>query len=113
MGADFISKKFPSMGLKVSTMHNTMMEFKTSEIFKVHQLNFANCEIDKESYRGRRVSKWINVENKEEFALKNLMGDFDKDIIQNHVTILKELHDFQNIIKFYGLTCVNDVLHLV
>ncbi|PKY56907.1 kinase-like protein [Rhizophagus irregularis] len=34
-------------------------------------------------------------------------------MIQNQITILKELHDWQNIIKIYGLTCKGNKWYLV
>jgi serine/threonine protein kinase len=54
--------------------------------------------------KGGRVTKWIDVRNKcGEFAFKDI-SEY-KNIVQNQVTILKELHDCQSIIKFYGITC--------
>ncbi|RIA86219.1 kinase-like domain-containing protein, partial [Glomus cerebriforme] len=48
----------------------------------------------------------------DEFAFK-VVSEEDKNSVQNQVTILKELHNQQNIIKFHGLTCDGDKWYLV
>ncbi|GBC01440.1 hypothetical protein RclHR1_00420002 [Rhizophagus clarus] len=50
-----------------------------------------------------RVAKWVDVKNKcREFAFKDISEIIGS--VQKQVTILKKLHDCQNIIKFYGIT---------
>ncbi|CAB4433379.1 unnamed protein product [Rhizophagus irregularis] len=80
----------------------------------VHQLEFVNYEKTFEKPRKNgRVTKWVSVKNKsEEFAFK-IISEEEKSMIQNHITILKELHDWQNIIKIYGLTCKGNKCYLV
>ena len=61
-----------------------------------------------------RVTKWYKTTNKgAEFAFKTISEREDKMFVQNRVTILKELHDWQNIIKFYGIISDGDQWYLV
>jgi serine/threonine protein kinase len=53
------------------------------------------------------VTKWVNVKNNEIFAFKRIFDMENPRIMQNQVAILKELHNFQNIIKFYGYTTID------
>ncbi|CAB4488077.1 unnamed protein product [Rhizophagus irregularis] len=109
--------------LKVNKMNNDMEEFldkqmenennskihqlKNDEIFQENQLIFSKYKkTDKEPRKDGNVTKWVNVKNEdEEYAFKSI-SEKDKRSVQNQVTILRELHDWQNIIKFYGL--IND-----
>jgi serine/threonine protein kinase len=78
---------------------------KIDNTFQVPPLKLADYEQDdsEEPRKNGRITKWYNIKNKlEEFAFKVIS---EKEV-QNQVTILKELHDWQNIIKFYGI--VND-----
>ncbi|RGB40070.1 kinase-like domain-containing protein [Rhizophagus diaphanus] len=78
---------------------------KNDEFFQENQLIFSNYKkTDKEPRKDGNVTKWVNVKNEdEEYAFKSI-SEKDKRSVQNQVTILRELHDLQNIIKFYGLT---------
>ncbi|GBC04293.1 hypothetical protein RclHR1_00560020 [Rhizophagus clarus] len=116
--------------LKVNKMNNAMEKFldeqmenennkkiyqtKIDEIFQEHQLVSSDyAKTDKEPHKGGNVTKWVNVKNKDiEYAFKSIS---EKDIssVQNQVTILKLLHDWRNIIKFYGLTRSGDKWYLV
>ncbi|POG79315.1 kinase-like domain-containing protein [Rhizophagus irregularis DAOM 181602=DAOM 197198] len=120
-----LSDQFSSTVVKVNTMNTTMEKFmnenlqnqtKIDNIFRTHSLNFCNYEADnnEKPRKNGRVTKWYNIINKsEEFAFKTISEKEDQRIVQNHVTILKELHDWQNIIKFYGLTCEGNKWYLV
>ncbi|EXX60696.1 Tos3p [Rhizophagus irregularis DAOM 197198w] len=62
----------------------------------------------------RRVNKWHKTTNKGEvFAFKTFSEGENYMIVQNKVTILKELHDWQNIIKFYGIISDGNQWYLV
>ncbi len=83
---------------------------------KVYQLKLSDYKITEERpYKEGRVTKWVKavkVGNKDEqFAFKIISED--KNSVRNQVTILKELHGFQNIIKIYGLTCDDVKWYLV
>ncbi|PKY27792.1 kinase-like protein [Rhizophagus irregularis] len=106
-----LSKKFFSTVVKVNAMNNAMEKF-----MKVHPLKFSDYERDdnEKSRRYERVTKWYKTTNKgAEFAFKTISEREDKMLEQNRVTILKELHDWQNIIRFYGLTCEGNKQYLV
>ncbi|UZO15572.1 uncharacterized protein OCT59_006990 [Rhizophagus irregularis] len=116
--------------LKVNKMNNDMEEFldkqmenennskinqsKNDEIFQENQLIFSDYKkTDKEPRKDGNVTKWVNVKNEdEEYAFKSI-SEKDKRSVQNQVTILRELHDWQNIIKFYGLTNDGNKWYLV
>ncbi|GBB83350.1 hypothetical protein RclHR1_10080003 [Rhizophagus clarus] len=119
--------------LKVNKMNNKMERFldeqmenennkkiyqtsqtKIDEIFQAHQLVSSDyAKIDMEPRKGGNVTKWVNVKNKDiEYAFKSI-SEKDINSVQNQVTILKELHDWRNIIKFYGLTRSGDKWYLV
>ncbi|EXX78310.1 hypothetical protein RirG_016130 [Rhizophagus irregularis DAOM 197198w] len=92
-------------------------QLKYDEIFQAHQLVFSDyIKTDEEPRRDGtylKVTKWVNVNNEnEEYAFKNI-SEKDKSGVQNQVTILRELHDWQNIIKFYGLTNDGNKWYLV
>ncbi|CAB4484801.1 kinase-like protein [Rhizophagus irregularis] len=120
-----LSDQFSSTVVKVNTMNTTMEKFmnenlqnqtKIDNIFRTHSLKICNYEADnnEKPRKNGRVTKWYNIINKsEEFAFKTISEKEDQRIVQNHVTILKELHDWQNIIKFYGLTCEGNKWYLV
>jgi serine/threonine protein kinase len=101
-------------------MKNTMEKLldkqyqsKIDEIFQAHQLKLSDYVIDKESCKRRSVTKWVSVKKKdEEYAFKSIF-EKDKSSVQNQVIILRELHNWQNIIKFYGLTNDGDKWYLV
>ncbi|CAB4433421.1 unnamed protein product [Rhizophagus irregularis] len=61
---------------------------------------------DKEKPRKNgHVTKWVSLKNKnEEFAFK-IISEEEINDIQNQIVILKELHDWQNITRIYGLIC--------
>src|SRR6266496_3758522 len=93
---------------KINAMNNTMKNFevenrsnklKIDNIFQTQKLEFSDYKIVEK----RR--KWVNhiKYNDEEFSFK-VIPEMQKNKIQNLIIILKELHNFQNIIKFYGLT---------
>ncbi|RGB39542.1 kinase-like domain-containing protein [Rhizophagus diaphanus] len=112
-----LSNKFFSTVVMVNTMNNTMENFmnyqtKIDSIFQVHPLKLSDYKLDKPRKNGR-VAKWYNIKNNEEFAFKIILGKKDENIIQNQVTILKELHDCQNIIKYYGFTRDENKWYLV
>ncbi|CAB4412571.1 unnamed protein product [Rhizophagus irregularis] len=92
---------FSSMVLQLSELNE-----KTDRASnKTQLLKFSDFkETAKEPRKGGRVTKWVDVKNRcREFAFKDISEN--KNVIQNQVTILNELHDCQNIIKFYGITC--------
>src|SRR5688572_4544970 len=85
-----LSKEFSSTVIKVNAMNNTMEKFMNEKSPNQRKIG--------------RVTKWVNIRNKgNEFAFKRIFRPENERIIQYQVTILKELHNFQNIIKFYGL----------
>ncbi|CAB4446654.1 unnamed protein product [Rhizophagus irregularis] len=120
-----LSNKFSSTVAKVSAMNKTMEKFmnessynqkKIDGMFQVHPLKLSNYERDdsKEPRKHGCVTKWYNIKIKgEEFAFKIISDTEDKSLIQNQVTIFKELHDLQNIIKFYGLVSEGNKWYLV
>jgi serine/threonine protein kinase len=87
---------------------------KIDEIFQTHQLKLSDyVKIDKESRKNGRVTKWVCYKNnEEEFAFKSIPEE-GKISVQNQVTILSELHNWRNIIKFYGLVCEVNNWYLV
>ncbi|GBC25531.2 kinase-like domain-containing protein [Rhizophagus irregularis DAOM 181602=DAOM 197198] len=109
------SKKFFSTIVKVNAMNNTMVHFtrgkfrsltKINDIFQVHPLEFSDYESDdnEKTREYRRVYKWYKKTNKgAEFAFKLIYNRDDQMDLQSRIIILKELHDWQNIIKFYGI----------
>ena len=113
-----LSKEFSSTVVKVNAMNNTMEKFmkepsqnqtKIDNIFQIHPLKFSDYESD-----DRRVNKWYKTTNKgAEFAFKTISEKEDQKIVQNQVTILKELHDWQNIMRIYGFTCEENKWYLV
>src|SRR5687767_6598627 len=122
-------KEFPSMVLKVNTMNNTMEKLlnekpqssetdtqsKIDKIFQVDQLKFSDYEKTNDIPR-KGVTKWVNAKNKsQEFAFKVISESNleERNSVKNQVTILKEFQNWQNIIKFYGLTCDENKLYLV
>ncbi|CAB4482672.1 hypothetical protein RhiirA1_473797 [Rhizophagus irregularis] len=112
-----LSNQFFSTVVMVNAMNNTMENFmnyqtKIDSIFQVHPLKLSDYIQDKPRKNGR-VIKWYNIKNYEEFAFKIILGKKDEKIIQNQVTILKELHDCQNIIKYYGFTRDENKWYLV
>ena len=118
-----LQNDFYSMVLKINAMNNTMEKLldeqtrhanenrndyfqdKINKIFTVDKLKFSDYEQTDKEPRKDGVTKWVKVGNKaEEFAFKSISDKEDQKLVQNQVTILKELHNFENIIKFYGLT---------
>jgi predicted transcriptional regulator len=109
-----LSNKFSSTVAKVSAMNKTMEKFmskssynqkKIDNMFQVHPLKLSNYERDdsKEPRNYGRVTKWYNIKSMdEEFAFKIISDKEDQSLVQNQVTIFKELHNWQNVIKFYG-----------
>jgi serine/threonine protein kinase len=118
-----LSNQFSSTVVKVNAMNNTMEKFmnensknqtKTDNIFQVQPLKFEDYEQDdnEKPRKDGRVTKWCNRKNEAEELAFKIISDEHK-IVQNQVTILKELHDCQNIIKFYGLTNEGNKWYLV
>ncbi|CAB5215428.1 unnamed protein product [Rhizophagus irregularis] len=120
-----LSKEFSSTVAKVNAMNNTMEKFmnetsqnqrKIDNIFQTHPLKFADYERDnnEKPRKNGRVTKWYKIKSMdEEFAFKTISEKEDQKIVQNQVTILKELYDWQNIIKFYGITYDGNKWYLV
>ncbi|GBB91322.1 hypothetical protein RclHR1_18540001 [Rhizophagus clarus] len=116
-----MSKGFSTKIAKVSAMVNTMEKFtqnqtKIDDIFRSCPLNLSDYKRnDNERPRkNRRITKWHNTKIEcEEVAFKTISKKEDQMTVQNQVTILKELHDWQNIIKFYGIVNDGNKWHLV
>ncbi len=121
-----IKEDYSSMVLKINAMNNTMEKLlsdksknseqnqsKIDNIFQVHKLNFADYEETPEKRNGGRVTKWTS--KCKDFAFKSISESDveDKNGVQNQVTILKEFQEWQNIIKFYGLTTDGNKTYLV
>jgi len=78
-------------------------QMKINKIFKVSPLRFTDYK-ETNVIRQGRVTRYVDIRNEaHEFAFKTIFDIEDRNSIQNQVTILKELKDMQNIIKFYGL----------
>ncbi|RGB26086.1 hypothetical protein C1646_770911 [Rhizophagus diaphanus] len=57
---------------------------------------------NEKSRKDGRVTKCISVKNGgDEFAFKRILKSENLKVIRNQVTILKKLHEWENIIKFY------------
>ncbi|GBC09495.1 hypothetical protein RclHR1_08900009 [Rhizophagus clarus] len=120
-----LSNQFSSTVVKVNVMNNTMEKLmnepsqnqtKIDNIFQVHPLELSDYEKDdsEKPRKNGRVTKWYNVINKdEEVAFKSISEKEDKIIVQNQVTILKELHNWENIIKFYGIISDGNKWYLI
>ncbi|RGB40251.1 kinase-like domain-containing protein [Rhizophagus diaphanus] len=120
-----LSNKFSSTVAKVSAMNKTMEKYmnessynqkKIDNMFQVHPLKLSNYERDdsEEPRKDGLVTKWYNIKIKdEEFAFKIISGTEGQGLVQNQVAIFKELHDWQNIIKFYGLVSEENKWYLV
>ncbi|GBC04282.1 hypothetical protein RclHR1_00560009 [Rhizophagus clarus] len=118
-----LSKDFSSTVVKVNAMNNTMEKFmnepslnqsKIDNIFRTCTLKLADYEQDNNVKPRRNLTKWVSIRNKgEELAFKSISDKEDQRIIQNQVTILKELHGCNNIIKFYGLASDDNKQYLV
>jgi hypothetical protein len=127
-----LSSEFASMVSKVNAMNNTMeklldkhsdkidngksiesIQSKIDTIFTVRQLKISDYEKTDKEREGGRVTKWVDIKNKgEEFAFK-IVYETVKLNVQNQIAILKELHDWRNIIRIYGLTCEGNEWYLV
>ncbi|PKB95562.1 hypothetical protein RhiirA5_404634, partial [Rhizophagus irregularis] len=87
----------------------------TKENFvKANQIIFSDYKkTDKKPRKDGIVTKWVSVKNEdEEYAFKSISEE-NKISVQNQVIILRELHNWQNIIKFYGLTNYENKWYLV
>jgi hypothetical protein len=119
---------FSSTVAKVNTMSTTMEKLMMTEssqnqkkidnIFQVNLLKISDYKQDdnEKSRKDGRVTKWFNIRIEcDEVAFKIISESEDKDqkVVQNQVAILKELHDCQNIIKFYGITSDGNKRYLV
>jgi serine/threonine protein kinase len=92
---------------------NEVTQSKIDKIFGVRQLKISDYEETDESRKGGRVTKWVNIRNQgEEFAFK-IISEEERLNVQNQITILKKLHDWQNITRIYGLTCEGMKWYLV
>ncbi|PKC05158.1 kinase-like protein [Rhizophagus irregularis] len=115
------SKKFFSTIIKVNAMYKTIKgkfkgQTKISDVFQVHPLEFSDYERDdnEKPRKNGRVTKWYEKTNKgAEFAFKTISGGEDEVTVQKQVAILKELHDWQNIIKFHGMISDGNQWYLV
>ncbi|GBC09488.1 hypothetical protein RclHR1_08900002 [Rhizophagus clarus] len=108
----------------VNVKINDKIQSRIDEIFSVGKLlNFSDYEKtdveprpprkDGQDGRDGRVTKWVKIKNKsEEFAFK-IVSEEERSNIQNQVTILKELSDWQNIARVFGLTCEGNKVYLV
>ncbi|CAB4474392.1 unnamed protein product [Rhizophagus irregularis] len=120
-----LSKKFSLKAEKVNAMSNTIEKImnKTSQnqtkidnIFQIHPLKLSDYkqDDDEKPRKNGSVIKWYKIKNKcEEFAFKSISDKEDQRIVQNQVTILKEIHDWQNIIKLYGAVLDGNKWYLV
>ncbi|PKC16807.1 kinase-like protein [Rhizophagus irregularis] len=85
------------------------------KIFQVHTLKISDYKQDdnEKPRKDGRVTKWFNIRIEcDEVAFK-IISEEEKTDVQNQVTILKELHDWNNIIKFYGITSDGNKRYLV
>jgi serine/threonine protein kinase len=76
---------------------------------KLADYNMDENEISRKDGRVR----WVNVNNKGEFAFESISNEEYQRITRNQVEILKELNDCNNIIKFYGFVSDGDKRYLV
>ncbi|CAI2169385.1 2835_t:CDS:2 [Funneliformis geosporum] len=114
------TENYPDMVLKITAMHNTMEKLtkqtdqsKINKIFQFHNLTFEDYVQGDDRRDDGQVTKWM-CDRHQEFAFKVIGDDEnDKNSVQNQVTILKEFQDWQNIIKFYGLTNDGSKTYLV
>ncbi|CAB4415477.1 unnamed protein product [Rhizophagus irregularis] len=111
---------------KISIMKSTMEKLldkvdnqkkyqsKIDEIFQAHEIIFSDYKkTDKKPRKDGIVTKWVSAKNEdEEYAFKSISEE-NKISVQNQVIILRELHNWQNIIKFYGLTNYENKWYLV
>ena len=115
--------------LMINTMYSTMekileeqsksanddnsYQMKINKIFKVSPLRFTDYK-ETNVIRQGRVTRYVDIRNEaHEFAFKTIFDIEDRNSIQNQVTILKEFKDWQNIIKFYGLSNYRNKWYLV
>ncbi|GBC04276.1 hypothetical protein RclHR1_00560003 [Rhizophagus clarus] len=93
---------------------NEMIQLKIDKIISVRELKISDYEkTDEEPRNCGRVTKWVSIRNKvEEYAFK-IVSEEERCNIQNQVTILKVLHDWQNIARIYGLTCERNDWYLI
>uniref|UniRef100_U9UGG7 Protein kinase domain-containing protein n=1 Tax=Rhizophagus irregularis (strain DAOM 181602 / DAOM 197198 / MUCL 43194) TaxID=747089 RepID=U9UGG7_RHIID len=123
--------QFSSKVVQVNAMNNTMEKYmnkpsqnqkeidknqmEIDKIFQVHTLKISDYKQDdnEKSRKDGRVTKWFNIRIEcDEVAFK-IISEEEKTDVQNQVTILKELHDWNNIIKFYGITSDGNKRYLV
>ncbi|POG80834.1 hypothetical protein GLOIN_2v222849 [Rhizophagus irregularis DAOM 181602=DAOM 197198] len=97
-----------------NTYNQKKYQSKIDDIFQAHQLIFSDYKkTDKEPHKDGIVTKWVSAKNEEEeYAFKSISEE-NKISVQNQVIILRELHNWQNIIKFYGLTNYENKWYLV
>ncbi|PKC76252.1 hypothetical protein RhiirA1_513262 [Rhizophagus irregularis] len=124
-GLENLSNQFSTTVVKVNAMNKTMEKFMNSTshnqtkidyIFQLHSLKLSDYKQDdnEKSRKDGRVTKWISVKNGgDEFAFKRILKNENLKVIRNQVTILKELHEWENIIKFYGLVPDENTWYLV
>jgi serine/threonine protein kinase len=100
--------------MKLKNEENSLNKPKTNNSPYAHQLEFIGYEkTDEKPRKNGRVTKWVSVKNKgEEFAFK-IIYEEEKNTVQNQITILKEFHDWQNIIRIFGITCERNNTYLV
>jgi hypothetical protein len=89
----------------INDKFNESIQSKIDKSCAVLQLKISDYEKTDESRKDGRVFKWVNIRNQgEELAFK-IISEEEKLNVLNQVTVLKELHDWQNITRIYGLTC--------
>ena len=101
------------MNQTMEKLNNEKNQAQIDKIFQLHPLKLSDYEETNEEPCKFGVNKWVNVKNNEIFTFKRFFDIENPRIIQNKVAIFKELHNFQNIIKFYGYTIDGDKWYLV
>ncbi len=108
-------EEYSSIVLKINAMNNItekllsdesknpkQSQLKIDNIFQVHELNFADYEEISEKHKAW-LNEPVNVKNLHSRVSPRLIQG-TKRVCKDHVTILKEFQDWQNIIEFYELT---------
>ncbi|CAB4388264.1 unnamed protein product [Rhizophagus irregularis] len=102
----------------ISKFHPLINEIRTS--FRDIINNRIHIEEEIKSLKSDQedLSYWTKIVGEEVgFDIEEFSDEFssmwERAYVQNQVTILKELHDWQNIIRVYGLACKRDNWYLV
>ena len=73
-------------------------------IFNEPSLPFEDYE-EMETIRSDKLRKYVHIKTKEEYAFKTVDKEHINQVkIKNQVTILRQIKDCPNIIRFYGFT---------